>query len=132
MTVAPYRTTMKNFHPRYRPLSQLLSTLYPGPPESKLLYAPCSVFFFFFFFLTKGMFPIFCFSFHSITYRKSNVRCSMYYCMYGHQIQQSMDQPGKVANPARGQRTWKMNIPLSPCVPENLVSRNGFSRPVPR
>ena len=25
-----------------------------------------------------------------------------------------------------------MNIPLSPCVPENLVSRNGFSRPVPR
>ena len=26
----------------------------------------------------------------------------------------------------------KMNIPLSPCVPENLVSRDGFSRPVPR
>ena len=25
-----------------------------------------------------------------------------------------------------------MNIPLSPCVPENLVSREGFSRPVPR
>ena len=25
-----------------------------------------------------------------------------------------------------------MNIPLSPCVPENLVSRDGFSRPVPR
>ena len=25
-----------------------------------------------------------------------------------------------------------MNIPLSPCVPENLVSRGGFSRPVPR
>ena len=25
-----------------------------------------------------------------------------------------------------------MNIPLSPCVPENLVSRNRFSRPVPR
>ena len=24
-----------------------------------------------------------------------------------------------------------MNIPLSPCVPENLVSRDGFSRPVP-
>ena len=23
-----------------------------------------------------------------------------------------------------------MNIPLSPCVPENLASRNGFSRPV--
>ena len=27
--------------------------------------------------------------------------------------------------------TGKMNI-LSPCVPENLVSRDGFSRPVPR
>ena len=25
-----------------------------------------------------------------------------------------------------------MNIPLYPCVPENLVSRDGFSRPVPR
>ena len=25
-----------------------------------------------------------------------------------------------------------MNIPPSPCVPENLVSRDGFSRPVPR
>ena len=39
-----------------------------------------------------------------------------------------MDQPGKVANPARGQLNRKMNIPLSPCVPENLVSRDGFSR----
>ena len=28
--------------------------------------------------------------------------------------------------------TGKKNIPLSPCVPENLVSRDGFSRPVPR
>ena len=28
--------------------------------------------------------------------------------------------------------TEKMNISLSPCVPENLVSRDGFSRPVPR
>ena len=27
----------------------------------------------------------------------------MYVCMYGHHIYQSMDQPGKVANPARGQ-----------------------------
>ena len=43
-----------------------------------------------------------------------------------------MDQPGKVANPARGQLNRKNNIPLSPCVPENLVSRDGFSRPVPR
>ena len=28
--------------------------------------------------------------------------------------------------------TGKMNVPLSPCVPENLVSRDGFNRPVPR
>ena len=28
--------------------------------------------------------------------------------------------------------TGKMNTSLSPCVPENLVSRDGFSRPVPR
>ena len=39
-----------------------------------------------------------------------------------------MDQPGKVANPARGQLNRKDNIPLSPWVPENLVSRDG-SRP---
>ena len=43
-----------------------------------------------------------------------------------------MDQPGKVANPARGQLNRENNIPLSPCVPENLISRDGFSRPVPR
>ena len=43
-----------------------------------------------------------------------------------------MDQPGKVANPARGQLNRGMNIPLSPYVPENLVSRDGFTRPVPR
>ena len=43
-----------------------------------------------------------------------------------------MGQPGKVANPARGQLNRKNNILLSPCVPENLISRDGFSRPVPR
>ena len=43
-----------------------------------------------------------------------------------------MDQPGEVANSARGQLNRENNIPLSPCVPENLVSRDGFSRPVPR
>ena len=37
-----------------------------------------------------------------------------------------MDQPGKVANPARGQLNMENHIPLSPCVPENLVSRDGF------
>ena len=43
-----------------------------------------------------------------------------------------MDQPGKVANPAGGQLNRENNILLSPCVPENLVSRDGFSRLVPR
>ena len=43
-----------------------------------------------------------------------------------------MDQPGTVVNPARGQLNRENSIPLSPCVPENLVSRDGFSRPVPR
>ena len=43
-----------------------------------------------------------------------------------------MDEPGKVANPAPGQLNREINIPLSPCVPENLVSRDGFNRPVPR
>ena len=62
----------------------------------------------------------------------------MYVCMYMHvcmaiTYSKSMDQPGnKVANPARGQLNRENNIPLSPCVPENLVSRDGFSRPVPR
>ena len=43
-----------------------------------------------------------------------------------------MDQPGKVANPARRQLNRENNIPLSPCVPENLVSRDRFGSPVPR
>ena len=43
-----------------------------------------------------------------------------------------MDQPDKVANPARGQLNRENEFSLSPCVPENLVSRDGFSRPVPR
>ena len=43
-----------------------------------------------------------------------------------------MDEPGKVANPARGQLNRENDIPLSPCVPGNLISRDGFSRPVPR
>ena len=30
-------------------------------------------------------------------------RVCMYVCMYGHHIYQSMDQPGKAANPACGQ-----------------------------
>ena len=45
------------------------------------------------------------------------------------------DQPGKVANPARGQLNTEneyFNISLSPFAPENLVSRDGFGSPFPR
>ena len=38
------------------------------------------------------------------------------------------DQPGKVANPARGQLNREKKISLSPYAPENLISRDGFSR----
>ena len=45
-----------------------------------------------------------------------------------------MDQPGKVANPARGQLHGEneYSISLSPFATENLVSRDRFGRPVPR
>ena len=44
-----------------------------------------------------------------------------------------MDQPGKVASPARrGQLNRKMEISLSAFVPENFFSRDGFGSPVPR
>ena len=43
-----------------------------------------------------------------------------------------MDQPGKVANPARGQLNSEIDIFLSTFAPENLVSRDGFGGPVPR
>ena len=52
--------------------------------------------------------------------------------MYGHTCSKSMDQPGKVANLARGQLNSEMNISLSAFAPENLVSRDGFCSPVPR
>ena len=45
--------------------------------------------------------------------------------MYGHRYSKSMDRPGKVANPARVQLNRENDIPLSPCVPENLVLRDG-------
>ena len=52
--------------------------------------------------------------------------------MYGHTYSKSMDQPGKVVNPARGQLTRKIKISLSAFVPDNLVSRDGFGSLVPR
>ena len=50
--------------------------------------------------------------------------------MYGQHFQQSMDQPGMVTNPDCGQP--KIIFSLSPFAPENVVSRDGFSRPAPR
>ena len=55
-----------------------------------------------------------------------------YICMYGHTYSKSMDQPAKVANPARGQLNRENNDPLSTFAPEKLVSRDGFGSPVPR
>ena len=45
--------------------------------------------------------------------------------LYGHQIWQSVNQLGKVANPARGcSSTGEMNISLSPFSPNNLALRD--------
>ena len=52
--------------------------------------------------------------------------------MYGHTHSKSIDQPGKVVNPARGQLNRKNNIYLFAFAPVNLVSRDGFGSPVPR
>ena len=57
----------------------------------------------------------------------------MYVCMYGQAYSKSsMDQPGKVANPARGQLNRENEYSLSAFALENLVSRDGFGSPVPR
>ena len=42
--------------------------------------------------------------------------------VYDHHSKQSMDQPGKIANPARGQLNRKCVFSLSPFALENLVS----------
>ena len=56
-----------------------------------------------------------------------------YVCMVTHTYSKSMDQPCKVANPARGQLNNEyFNISLSAFAPENLVWRDGFGSPVPR
>ena len=58
----------------------------------------------------------------------------MHVCMYGRTYSKSMDQPGKVVNPACGQLNGKNDeyISLSAFAPANLVSRGGFGSPVPR
>ena len=54
--------------------------------------------------------------------------------VYGHTYSKSMDKPGKVANPARGQlnRENEYSPVRVQFVPENLVSRDGFGSPVSR
>ena len=53
-------------------------------------------------------------------------------CIFGHIYSQSNTQPGKVANPARGQlNIGEMIFSLSAFAPENLVSRDGFGSPAP-
>ena len=56
-------------------------------------------------------------------------RWAIVICMVTH-IAKSMDQPGKVANPARGQLKRENEYSLSAFAPENLVSRDGFGSPV--
>ena len=57
----------------------------------------------------------------------------MYICMVI-TYSKGKDQPGKAANPARGQlaELGKIISSLSPFASENLVSRDGFGSPVPR
>ena len=52
--------------------------------------------------------------------------------MYGDTYSKSMEQPGKVANPDRGQLNREENKILFAFVPENLVLRDRFGSPVPR
>ena len=53
--------------------------------------------------------------------------------MYGHHLQQSIDQTGKIVNPYRGQlyRELLFYCDESPFAPDNLASCDGFGRPVP-
>ena len=56
----------------------------------------------------------------------------MYYVVCSRHDHHSIDQPGKIANPARGQLNRESGYSLSALfAPENLVSRDGFGRPVP-
>ena len=52
--------------------------------------------------------------------------------MYGDTYSKSMEQPGKVANPDRGQLNREEKKSLFAFVPGNLVSRDRFGSPAPR
>ena len=47
-------------------------------------------------------------------------------------ISQENESTGKGAHPARGQLNRENDYSLSPFVPENLISRDGFGSPAPR
>ena len=67
-------------------------------------------------------------------YRLAHIRMNMCCVCNGQHFQQSMDQPGNVANPVHSQlnRDFLLSVFLSTFTPEKLVSQNGFGRPVPR
>ena len=58
--------------------------------------------------------------------------CTVCIYIYGQHFYQSMDRPGMVANPTRGQLNREIVLYISPFEPEKLVTRGGFDRPVPR
>ena len=67
--------------------------------------------------------------------RSLRIGMYMYICMYVCTVitySKGKDQPGKVANPARGQLNICFCFSLSPFAPENLVSRDESGSPVPR
>ena len=70
--------------------------------------------------VTNALFPL---------YRGLSLFTTFLY-MYRHTYRKSMDQPGKVANPVRGQLI-RENEYFPVRVRENLVSRDGFGIPVP-
>ena len=53
----------------------------------------------------------------------------MYVCMVTHIIARLWINPGKIANPTRGQLNRENDISLSVIAPEKLVSRDGFGSP---
>ena len=61
------------------------------------------------------------------------MNCCMHVCMYiRSSLKVDWHQPGMVANPARGQLNRENDYFPIPVRPENVVSRDGFGRPVPR
>ena len=89
----------------------------------------------FFYFVTTGwIFDMSHIIYVRIQSNQSNVIQQTVVFIYGHHILYYTDQPGKkgcqFCSWSSEQR--QLIIPLSPYVPESLVSRHRFSRPVPR